>query len=35
MVNIPQGSYKVDMVPIYVDTPEGRFFFKYEHRLNK
>lgn len=30
MVNIPQGSYKVDMVPIYVDTPEGRFFFKYQ-----
>jgi hypothetical protein len=30
MVNIPQGSYKIDQTPIYVDTPAGRFFFKYQ-----
>lgn len=30
MVNIPQGSYRVDQTPIYVDTPMGRFFFKYQ-----
>ena len=30
MVNIPQGSYRVDMTPLYVDTPMGRFFFKYQ-----
>jgi polyhydroxyalkanoate synthesis regulator phasin len=30
MVNIPQGSYRIDQTPIYVDTPIGRFFFKYQ-----
>lgn len=30
MVNIPQGSYRVDQTPVYVDTPMGRFFFKYQ-----
>lgn len=30
MVNIPQGSYRVDQTPLYVDTPMGRFFFKYQ-----
>jgi len=30
MVNIPQGSYRVDMTPLYVDTPIGRFMFKYQ-----
>jgi hypothetical protein len=29
-VNIPQGSYRVDMTPVYVDTPMGRFLFKYQ-----
>jgi len=30
MVNIPQGSYKIDQTPLYVDTRAGRFFFKYQ-----
>ncbi|WP_034763790.1 LPD5 domain-containing protein [Chrysiogenes arsenatis] len=30
MVNIPQGSYRIDQVPIYVDTRVGRFLFKYQ-----
>lgn len=30
MVNTPQGSYRVDMTPLYVDTPIGRFMFKYQ-----
>jgi len=30
MVNIPQGSYRIDQVPIYLDTVEGRFLFKYQ-----
>ncbi|QJQ93903.1 MULTISPECIES: hypothetical protein [Halomonadaceae] len=30
MVNIPQGSYRVDQTPLYVDTPIGRFMFKYQ-----
>ena len=30
MVNMPQGSYRVDQVPLYVDTPMGRFLFKYQ-----
>jgi hypothetical protein len=30
MVNIPQGSYRVDQVPLYVDTVVGRFLFKYQ-----
>lgn len=29
MSNLTQGSYKVDQVPIHLDTPTGRFFFKY------
>jgi hypothetical protein len=28
-VNLTQGSYKVDQVPLWVDTPTGRFLFKY------
>lgn len=30
MVNIPQGSYRTDQTPLYVDSPMGRFFFKYQ-----
>ena len=30
MVNIPQGSYRIDQTPLYVDTQLGRFFFKYQ-----
>lgn len=30
MVNIPQGSYRIDQTPLYVDTRVGRFFFKYQ-----
>ena len=30
MINIPQGSYRIDQVPLFVDTREGRFFFKYQ-----
>ena len=30
MVNIPQGSYRIDQTPNYVDTPIGRFLFKYQ-----
>jgi hypothetical protein len=29
-VNVPQGSYKIDMTPVFVDTPIGRFLFKYQ-----
>jgi hypothetical protein len=29
-VNLPQGSYKVDQTPVFVDTPTGRFLFKYQ-----
>ena len=29
-VNVPQGSYRIDMTPIYVDQPLGRFLFKYQ-----
>lgn len=29
LVNTIQGSYDVDMIPVYVNTPAGRFFFKY------
>lgn len=30
MVNIPQGSYRLDNTPVYVDTTLGRFMFKYQ-----
>lgn len=30
MVNIPQGSYRIDQTPMYVDTRVGRFLFKYQ-----
>jgi len=29
-VNVPQGSYRIDMTPVFVDTNVGRFFFKYQ-----
>jgi len=29
-VNVPQGSYRIDMVPLHVDTPAGRFVWKYQ-----
>jgi hypothetical protein len=29
-VNIPQGSYRIDMTPVFIDTPAGRFFLKYQ-----
>lgn len=29
-INAGQGGYKVDQTPIYMDTPAGRFFFKYQ-----
>lgn len=29
-VNIPQGSYRIDMVPVFTDSPVGRFLFKYQ-----
>lgn len=29
-VNIPQGSYQIDMTPVFIDTTAGRFFFKYQ-----
>jgi len=29
-VNIPQGSYRIDMTPMFVDTKWGRFLFKYQ-----
>lgn len=29
-VNIPQGSYKLNMVPLFVDTPICRFLWKYQ-----
>ena len=29
-VNVPQGSYKIDMTPVFVDTTAGRFFLKYQ-----
>lgn len=28
--NISQGSYTIDQVPIFIDTPIGRFLFKYQ-----
>jgi hypothetical protein len=30
MVNIPQGSYRIDQVPLFTDTRVGRFLFKYQ-----
>lgn len=30
VVNASQGSYRVDQVPIFVDSPMGRFLFKYQ-----
>jgi hypothetical protein len=30
MVKIPQGSYEVDNVPVFIDTAMGRFLFKYQ-----
>lgn len=29
-VNIPQGSYRIDFTPAYIDMPLGRFLFKYQ-----
>ncbi len=29
-VNLTQGSYKVNQVPVFVDSPIGRFLFKYQ-----
>ena len=29
-VNVPQGSYKIDMTPVFADTTAGRFFLKYQ-----
>jgi hypothetical protein len=29
-VNVPQGSYSIDMTPVFVDKPIGRFLFKYQ-----
>jgi hypothetical protein len=29
-VNVPQGSYKIDMTPVFIDTIVGRTFFKYQ-----
>ena len=29
-VNVPQGSYQIDMTPVFIDTPAGRFFLKYQ-----
>jgi len=27
---VPQGSYNIDMTPVFIDTTAGRFFFKYQ-----
>ena len=29
-VNVPQGSYNIDMTPVFIDTAAGRFFLKYQ-----
>ncbi len=29
-VNVSQGSYKIDMTPVFIDTASGRFFLKYQ-----
>jgi hypothetical protein len=29
-VNVSQGSYKIDMTPVFIDTAGGRFFLKYQ-----
>lgn len=29
-VNLAQGGYRFDQVPVFMDTPAGRFFFKYQ-----
>ena len=29
-VNVPQGSYNIDMTPIFSNTQFGRFFFKFQ-----
>ncbi|WP_018865146.1 hypothetical protein [Thioalkalivibrio sp. ARh3] len=29
-VNLTQGSYRVNQVPVFTDTPVGRFLFKYQ-----
>jgi hypothetical protein len=29
-VNVPQGSYQIDMTPVFIDTPAGRFLLKYQ-----
>lgn len=29
-VNLTQGSYRVNQTPVFVDTPIGRFLFKYQ-----
>lgn len=29
-VNVPQGSYDITMTPVFIDSPIGRFFFKYQ-----
>jgi hypothetical protein len=29
-VNLTQGSYKIDQTPVFVDSPIGRFMFKYQ-----
>jgi len=29
-VNVSQGSYKIDMAPVFIDTAGGRFFLKYQ-----
>jgi mRNA-degrading endonuclease RelE of RelBE toxin-antitoxin system len=29
-VNVAQGSYEIDMTPVFVDTNIGRFLFKYQ-----
>lgn len=29
-VNVPQGSYNIDMTPVFIDTPAGRFLLKYQ-----
>ncbi|MBK5942696.1 LPD23 domain-containing protein [Halorhodospira halophila] len=29
-VNLTQGSYRVNQVPVFTDTPAGRFLFKYQ-----
>lgn len=29
-VNVSQGSYQIDMTPVFIDTPAGRFLLKYQ-----